>query len=482
MVWPVTSEFGWRFDAAAAPARLIPSVRARSALAAMLVVALALGSGAALLYFVLQRSLLSGLDSAATARAGEVVSELRADGVNGLDAELKATGTEGQLVQVVNAEDEVVASSSSRAGEEPITDLRPPLGQVRQEKAGPFKILSAQRPFLVWTQAVRATDGNPYIVIVASYTEGQRQSVRTVLRLLLIGFPGLLVLVGIAIWVLIGRALNPVEQIRARVAGIGAGRLDERVPIPSTRDEVAGLAITMNRMLDRLQAAQQAQRQFVSDASHELRSPLATLTATLAVADADVSGRAWRDLHDVMAAEAARMGTLVENLLLLARADDQGLRIVVVEVDLDDLLEAEAHRLRTSSGVSVSTAIEPARMLGDRLQLSQLLRNLVDNASRHAHSSVRLDLTVSGEVATITVDDDGPGIPETERERVFERFVRLDESRDRASGGAGLGLPIVREVTRGHAGAVAVGSSPGGGCRVIVQLPVQAQPPVVERR
>jgi signal transduction histidine kinase len=336
-------------------------------------------------------------------------------------------------------------------------------------------------------------------VIIASFTQGQRQSVETVLRLLLIGFPGLLVLVGAAIWVLIGRALKPVERIRQRVAGIGAGELDARVPIPPTRDEIARLAITMNQMLDRLQAAQQAQRQFVADASHELRSPLATLTATLAVADADVSGRAWKDLHDVMASEAARMGTLVENLLLLARADDQGLRIVPVEVDLDDLLEEEARRLRTASGLRVITEIEPVRVLGDRQKLSQLLRNLIDNASRYAGSTVRLGLELVGEVAVITVDDDGPGIPPSDRERVFERFVRLDESRDRASGGAGLGLPIVLEVVRGHGGAVAVTSNPDGGCRVIVQLPTELpadsaveempidpygelQPPVVESR
>jgi signal transduction histidine kinase len=166
------------------------------------------------------------------------------------------------------------------------------------------------------------------------------------------------------------------------------------------------------------------------------------------------------------------MSTLVENLLLLARVDDQGLRIVPVDVDLDDLLEQEAQRLRLASDLRVTTAIEPVRVQGDLLKLSQVLRNLVDNASRHAHSSVRLSLVGTGTDAVLTVDDDGPGIPPVQRQRVFERFVRLDESRDRASGGAGLGLPIVREVVLGHHGAVAVDDSPEGGCRVIVQLPL----------
>jgi signal transduction histidine kinase len=476
----VTSEHGWRFEAAASPPRLIPSVRARSALVAVVVVAIALTLGAGVLYYVLQRSLLSGLDGTAAVKATEVTAELQRFGETGQDERLKANARESQWVQVISPYNQVVASSSSRQNQNPITSLRPRAGQSAREKAGPFKILSSQRPFLVLARGVSVGDAGTYTVLVASFTEGQRESVQTVLKLLLIGFPGLLLLVGLSIWLLIGRALSPVEAIRKRVAGIGAAQLDgDRVPIPPTRDEIARLAITMNRMLDRLQAAQQAQRQFVADASHELRSPLATLTATLEVADADVSGRAWRELRSVMASEAARMATLVENLLLLARADDQGLRIFAVEVDLDDLLEDEARRLRSSSTLVVSTTIEPVRVLGDRLKLSQLLRNLVDNASRYARTRVRLELAVVGSQAVITVEDDGPGIPEDDRLRVFERFVRLDESRDRASGGAGLGLPIVREVVRGHHGQVAIGAGADGGCRVVVRLPVQlpAEPP-----
>jgi signal transduction histidine kinase len=471
---PVTSEHGWRFDAAAAPPRLLPSVRARSAVVAVLVVALALAGGAVLLYYVLQRSLVSSLDLAATVRMQAVLAQITADGLTGLDAELKATVQQGQVVQVVGPADALVASSESRPDQGIYTGLRPRPGQVLREAAGPLKIIDGYRSFLAQASGVRV-DGRDYTVLVISFTDGQRESVATVAKLLLIGFPGLLLLVGVAIWFLIGRTLDPVERIRQRVARIGATRLDERVPVPPTRDEIARLAITMNRMLDRLQAAQQAQRQFVADASHELRSPLATLSAALEVSDADVSGQAWRDLRSVMGAETTRMSTLVENLLLLARADDQGLQIIAVDVDLDDLLEQEARRLRMASDLRVSTAIEPVRVQGDLLKLSQMLRNLVDNASRHARTSVQLSLVGAGSNAVLTVDDDGPGIPPAERRRVFERFVRLDESRDRASGGAGLGLPIVREVIFSHHGAVAVGDSPDGGCRVIVQLPLLQQ-------
>jgi len=476
----VTSEHDWRFDAATAPHRLLPSVRARSAVVAVLVVALALAAGAAVLYFVLQRTLLSNLDTAAETRSREVVAEIQADGLNGLSDQLKANARQGQVVQVVSPAGALAATSDSRPNQLIYTELRPAPGQVLREDAGLFKIVDGRRSFLALTRGVRVDDGD-YTVIIVSFTDGQRESVETVVKLLLIGFPGLLLLVGIATWLLIGRTLGPVERIRQRVAEIGPTRLDERVPVPQTRDEIALLAITMNRMLDRLQASQQAQRQFVSDASHELRSPLATLSATLEVADADVSGRAWRDLRSVMGAETARMGILVENLLLLARADDQGLRIIAVDVDLDDLLEQEARRLRMASDLRVSTAIEPVRVQGDLLKLSQVLRNLVDNASRYARTSVRLSLIGAGSSAVLTVDDDGPGIPPTERQRVFERFVRLDESRDRASGGAGLGLPIVREVVLGHHGAVGIDNSPEGGCRVIVQLPIlQLEEPLPE--
>jgi signal transduction histidine kinase len=478
---PVTSEHGWRFDAATAPPRLLPSVRARSAVAAVLVVAVALAGGAGLLFYVLQHSLLSGLDSANAIRAREVVSEISEhaqDGLEGLDGELKVTARQGQVVQVVDPAGQLVASSDSRPDQLVYSELRPAPGQVLREKAGLFKIVDSQRSFVALTRGVRVDDVD-YTVIVVSFTQGQRESVKTVLKLLLIGFPGLLLLVGIAIWMLIGRTLGPVEKIRQRVAGISGSRLDERVPVPQTRDEIARLAITMNRMLDRLQNSQQAQRQFVADASHELRSPLATLSATLDVADADVSGRAWRDLRSVMVAETDRMRILVENLLLLARADDQGLQIISVDVDLDDLLEQEARRLRLASDLRVSISIEPVRMQGDPLKLSQVLRNLVDNASRHARTSVRLSLVEVGSNAVLMVDDDGPGIPPADRQRVFERFVRLDESRDRASGGAGLGLPIVLEVVLGHHGTVAVADSPDGGCRVIVELPItQSEAPL----
>ncbi|WP_371408026.1 sensor histidine kinase [Kribbella sp. NBC_00662] len=271
---------------------------------------------------------------------------------------------------------------------------------------------------------------------------------------------------------MVGQALRPVERIRSRVQGIGTRDLTERVPVPATRDEIARLAVTMNEMLDRLETGQATQRAFVADASHELRSPLATLTAALEVIEADTTGQAWRELRAVMQTETDRMRQLVEDLLLLAKADDTGIRMRQTDVDLDDLVAAEIQRLRSSMPeLKVTGDVRPVRVVGDPARLSQVLRNLVDNAARAAHTSVHLTTAEGNGSAIITVEDDGDGIPEADRLRVFERFVRLDTSRSRASGGSGLGLSIAREITRAHHGTITLTSSSAGGTTATVTLP-----------
>jgi signal transduction histidine kinase len=277
--------------------------------------------------------------------------------------------------------------------------------------------------------------------------------------------------VGGATWVLVGRSLRPVERIRSRVRSITAARLDERVPVPRSGDEVARLAETMNEMLDRLDRAHGEQRRFLADASHELRSPLSTVIVGLEVAAADPSGQVWRETHPTMHAEAERMSELVHDLLLLAEADDTGLRLDRIDVDLDDLVDAEARRLRALRRVGVAAQIAPARVRGDARKLGQLIRNLADNAVREAREQVRLTLALEDDEALLVIEDDGDGIPPQDRERVFDRFVRLDPARERGQGGTGLGLAIVAEVVRAHGGTVRVVESPLGGARFEVRLP-----------
>lgn len=452
--------------------RPLAGVRARSTAAAAVVVALALAVGAVLLLWLLRHALTSAVDDAASIRAREVATQVRGDDGAGLAEYLVQTNRGDQLVQVVDGLGAVVASSSPQAHQLRISSLHPGNGQVVRRQVASLPAASEDGPYLVLARGVRR-QGSSYAVIVASPLQGEQETVTTVGTYLLAGFPLLLLLVASATWVLVGRALRPVERIRSRVRRISAAQFDERVPVPSTGDEIARLAVTMNEMLDRLQAAQNSQRRFVADASHELRSPLATLTAGLEVAGGQPSGRSWDELRAMMQTEAARMRQLVEDLLLLAKADDSRLALDRGDVDLDDYVAAEARRLRMSTPLQVRTDIEPVRVRGDAAKLGQVLRNLVDNAAREASGQVRLSLHEQQQSAVIVVEDDGPGIPSGDRDRVFERFVRLDESRERAGGGSGLGLAIVAEIVRAHRGTVTVSDSALGGARLEVRLPVQ---------
>ena len=252
---------------------------------------------------------------------------------------------------------------------------------------------------------------------------------------------------------------------------MSARHLQERLRVPRSRDEVARLAATMNRLLDRLEASQAEQRRFVADASHELRSPLTTVVTALELGENDPD--TWSDLYPVVQGEIERLRVLVSDLLTLARADELGLGQDVGDVDLDDLLAAEAIRLRTAGRVVVHTKLTAVRVQGDRFGLSQVVRNLVDNAARAADSTVELSVGRTGGFGVIRIDDDGPGIAPDERERVFRRFSRLDDSRERTRGGTGIGLAIVLRIVEAHAGTITVTDSPLGGARFEVRLPMR---------
>jgi signal transduction histidine kinase len=240
------------------------------------------------------------------------------------------------------------------------------------------------------------------------------------------------------------------------------------------RDEIFTLATTMNEMLSRLESGQAAQRRFVADASHELRSPLSTVISALEVGVAHPELLDDRLAVDTLLPEARRMQALVDDLLLLARADEQGLALRRTDTDLDDLADTEVTRLRRETTLEVHADLAPTRLVADSGALSRVLRNLLDNAARHAASRVEVALRPEDGQARLTVADDGPGIAEADRVRVFERFVRLDTNRSRGAGGAGLGLAIVFEIVAAHGGGVHIDDRAGGGTAMIVQLPLVA--------
>ena len=272
------------------------------------------------------------------------------------------------------------------------------------------------------------------------------------------------------------RALRPVEQIRLRTAAVTAADPRERVAVPRTGDEIARLAVTINETLGRLEVASRAQRRFVADAAHELRSPLASLLATLEVADTYPDRADWPETVSVAARQARRVQALADDLLLLARLDAARSPAADRPVDLAALAQDVAADFASRGTLEVrdrTAGAGNAVVNGIPLQLERMLRNLVDNATRFAKAKVVIELSVRGAQVVLSVQDDGPGIPVEDNVRVFERFTRLDDDRSRDTGGSGLGLAIVREIAERHHGTVRVEAPVVGepGARLVVRLP-----------
>jgi signal transduction histidine kinase len=290
-------------------------------------------------------------------------------------------------------------------------------------------------------------------------------------HILFFGVPLLLLVAGVTTWFVVGRSLAPVEAIRSRVAEISGSALGQRVPAEG-RDEIARLAATMNDMLSRLEEARARERRFVSDASHELRSPIAAIRQIAEVALAHPEVTSLEDLANEVLIEDERLQLMAEDLLLLARADEGALSIKAVPLDLDDLVFEEARRLRQRTTLRIDTGeVTGGRTVGDKELLRRVVRNLAENAARHADSAVRFAVSESDGRVLLEIDDDGAGIPDEAREQIFERFSRLDDARSRDRGGAGLGLAIVAEILAAHGGHAHVDEAPLGGARFQVSLP-----------
>ena len=443
------------------------TVRVRTTTIAVVVVGVALIAGAFTLVTLLRTSLIDQLRTAAELRATDVADVL----VSGTAPTALAVNDDEDLaVQVIDPRGRVVSSSPNLEGEPPMAELRP--GHSTQ--AHNLSIGDDDDDFMIVAVAAPTPAGD-FTVLVARTSEMVAESTGVVIGMLGAGLPLLLLIVGLTTWRVVGRALAPVEAIRSEVDDISAAELHRRVPNPAGHDEIARLAATMNRMLDRLEHGQARQRRLVSDASHELRSPVATIRQHAEVALAHPGRTTTRELAETVLEENLRVQRLVEDLLLLARADERTLNLNRRTVDLDDIVFEETSRLRATTSLRIdTTGVSAGRVLGDPGQLRRLVRNLADNAARYASSSVAFRLGSDGGSVVLDVDDDGPGIPETERERVFERFVRLDDARDRDRGGTGLGLAIVAEIATAHGATVSVQRSPQGGARFQLRLPASA--------
>ena len=448
------------------------SLRARLTMLSCLVVAAGLAAGSLLLLASLQRSLVASLDTAARQRAQDVAALVDSDR---LPDPIPVAGAGTVQVQVVDSRRRVLAASvgSDRAVPllgpaelEAARDRRPRfLDGSRIGERDPLRVIA-------WPAG---TARDPLTVIAAVSVTSVAGSLRIVEVGLLVGGPLLLALFAGIAWIAVGRALRPVASLRRGAEEITGTGQSRRLPLPDAQDEIHRLGVTLNRMLDRLEEAGRRQRGFVADAAHELRSPLTSMRAQLEVASQHPERADWRRLSEGVLADTLRLGRMVEDLLALARLDERPAAIQSRELELGEVAREVAGRL-AEAGAEVALDLDGgARVRGDRQSLDRAVQNLLDNAMRHAASRVEVSVACEGGLAVLAVADDGPGIPAADRERVFERFTRLDDARSREHGGAGLGLAIAREIVRAHGGELtAEDGAPGA--RLVMRLPADSQP------
>ncbi len=398
-----------------------------------------------------------------------------------ITAEIAATGTalprDGQVRTLIVPADSVVGADPTdfevQADEvDPATDLSP-LGldpELFESTVVYFPLLSIRGE---WT-FLGTIDRSPRIfgpeksVALMAVTDDAVVGPLSVRQSLLAAIPVGSLALAAAFALVAGSGLRPVRRMTAEAAGIEIGDLTRRLPDPRTGDELEELAATLNGMLDRVSDGVATERRFVADAAHELRSPVAASTALLEVS-LSADGLEWRGVASSVLDEQRRLGALVDDLVLLARLDDVS-RLTAERVMLDDLVAAEASRMFASEIEVVH--LEPVAINADPRSLARVVRNLLSNADRHAHTRIEVRLETTPTVGVLHVDDDGPGIPVEERERVFERFARLDDARSRDAGGFGLGLAIVNQVTELYGGTVIATDSPLGGARLTVTFPI----------
>jgi signal transduction histidine kinase len=449
--------------------RLFASMRFRvTALAALAVLAVLVSAGVGLV--IAQRRILTqSVDDTLTQRADDIAA-LVADGLAG---SLPGTSDDDTIAQVVSDDGEVLAASPIIAGAPALAD--PPVAGRGESLRTVDDVPVDDDPFRVLS---RRTDGpgRPLVIHVAGSVDDVAESTGLLASSLSIAIPVVAAVLAALIWWLVGRTLRPVEQIRAEVADIGGSELDRRVPVPAGGDEVARLAATMNDMLDRVEQASLAQQRFVADASHELRSPLTRLRSEIEVDLAHPAGADLLATHRSALEETTALQRLVEDLLLLSRSDAGAALVRDDVVDLDDIVLHQARHLRSGGRLTVDSAgVTAVQVRGDRDHLDRAVGNVVDNAARHAASGVTFALAEVDGVARLTIGDDGPGIPPDARQRVFDRFTRLDDARSGTSGGTGLGLAIARDIVERLGGRITVDPDHHPGARFVIILPLADQ-------
>ncbi|MGW0172767.1 ATP-binding protein [Rhodococcus sp. NPDC003322] len=445
-------------------------VRIRLTLLATLLVAVTLTAAAAVVLVAIHNSSRHSADVATTARARQIAAVAESEGLGALDASLLTASRYVDIIQVVDGAGRVVFSDVRY----PTGPLSPGLAPGEETRVGGLRTTPDGPGFRAALVGVTTPDDGPVTVEVGA-SEGRLDSlVHLVAKLGAVVIPLIVLGTALLTYWFVARTLKPVDDIRKRVDDISGGNLDQRVPVPDTGDEIATLASTMNAMLDRIDTARTQQMRFVNDASHELNSPLTTLVGLLDLSRTKQLPIDPETVETVMLPEALRLQGMVSDLLFLARADEKGVPLRVADVDLDEVVSAEVARLEALGRHTITASIVAARVRGDGEKLARALRNIADNAARHTRDHLDFAITVDADRGhvCVTVSDNGPGIADADKERVLQRFVRLDTARERGSGGSGLGLAIVSEIVHAHHGQVVVADGRDG-ATVGFTLPLQ---------
>ncbi|MFD7720794.1 sensor histidine kinase [Streptomyces sp. NPDC059814] len=478
------------------------SVRARAALGATVVVALAVVAAGLGVLLVLRANLTdqAGLQAEVAARetAGQLALDVpygKLETGDGEDHPVQVTDEDGRVVAVSEDLEAISGTGTDRVtpqpspaapekgdddrdrddddGDDDAASADPGRGEVSTDEPrfgnGTATVDGDRAAYRFASVEATNSAGLTLTVHAGAPLAAEQRAVASVRGAMLAGLPVVLLVVAGVTWLVTRRALRPVEGIRREMAAITASEdLSRRVPEPASRDEIARLARTTNETLTALEASVDRQRRFVADASHELRSPIASLRTQLEV------GAAHPELLDVAGAVAdtVRLQVLAADLLLLARLD-AGERPGNARLDLGALVREEVSQ-RIGDRIAVTVSVpEPGglEVTGSRGQLVRVIGNLLDNAERHAESSVAVEVRAERGGVAVVVTDDGAGVPEAERERIFERFVRLDDARARDDGGAGLGLAIARDVAGRHGGRLTAAGAGERGARFELWLP-----------
>lgn len=451
--------------------RLRPrSIRARVTVGAVATLVLIVVVGSTLAFYLLRELVVVQAEDRAAQAASDVVEDITTEQYEGA---IPASEPILRLQVVDRTDDEVLAASDAMRGMPVLTTEDPAPNEHRMDTTACGTLPGAPPDDCLIVVGFPVPDSAYGDVVVLAGTRAPPLLATNQLNIVVFG--SLLFLVAATagiIWYGVGRALRPVQEISAEMDRISVSDLHRRLPVPKSRDEIADLARTANSSLSRLEEAVALQRRFVSDASHELRSPIAGMRTKLEVelSDPEPDPRARERLLTGLLSDTERLENIVSDLLELARLDTD----VAMErerFDFADLVARECTDERRSPELRVHSS-GPVYVVVNRMRLLRVLTNLVTNAERHASSRIDVIVEHRADAAVLEVHDDGSGIPEEERERVFQRFARLRESKERDPSGSGLGLAISREVARTFGGSLDVGESDLlGGCVFVLRIP-----------